>query len=162
MPPLCTVDLDALYRSSAMAATVNARQLKSTYSFVEPKTFVTARGPGNGVTGIVGEDGDEPETVLQAVRMDKLAKRRALSQRKTAFTSSRPTLTGIQHLFPSKSDAVLLKEAVDTRRGVQATGTFWACVRVCICVSVRVCLCGCVCAGVSVRVCLCVSVCVCA
>ena len=111
--------------------------------------------------------------MLQAVRMDKLAKRRALSQRKTAFTSSRPTLTGIQHLFPSKSDAVLLKEAVDTRRGVQATGTLTtarvcaraflcvcACVRVCVCLSLQVCLCGCVCSCVSVRVCVIVHVCV--
>jgi hypothetical protein len=52
-----------------------------------------------------------PDTVLEAVRQDKLAKKKALAAKKTFFTESRPTLTGIQHLFPSKSDAVLLKEA---------------------------------------------------
>jgi hypothetical protein len=37
------VDLDAMYHSSTMAVEINARQLRSNYSFVEPKTFVTAR-----------------------------------------------------------------------------------------------------------------------
>ena len=41
------VDLDALYLANTMAVTVNARQLKSSYAFVEPKEFSTARGHGN-------------------------------------------------------------------------------------------------------------------
>ncbi len=63
-----------------------------------------------------------PDTVLDSVRMDKLAKKKALAAKKTFFTKSRPTLTGIQHLFPSKSEAVLLKEAgVSASKGPTAT-----------------------------------------
>lgn len=63
-----------------------------------------------------------PDTVLESVRMDKLAKKKALAAKKTFFTESRPTLTGIQHLFPSKSEAVLLKEAgVSASKGPTAT-----------------------------------------
>ena len=54
--------------------------------------------------------------------MDKLAKKKALTSKKTAFTASRPTLGSIQHLFPAKSDAVLLKEAGVTQGGLTSTG----------------------------------------
>ena len=50
-------------------------------------------------------------SVLETVRMDKLAKKKARAGKRTYFSESRPTLTDIQHLFPSKSEAVLAKEA---------------------------------------------------
>ena len=43
------VDLDAMFKGGVMAVEVNARQLRSQYSFVEPKLFMTARGHGNGL-----------------------------------------------------------------------------------------------------------------
>jgi hypothetical protein len=188
------VDLDAMFKGGVMAVEVNARQLRSQYSFVEPKQFNTSRGHGNGLLGDgcvphalwrshCGECGEcwvwtsccavvgcfvsratsalqplvglfsftfvagSPDTVLESVRMDKLAKKKALAAKKTFFTESRPTLTGIQHLFPSKSEAVLLKEAgVSTSKGPTATcecpAFVFLCVRwraasccVCVCLS---------------------------
>ncbi len=86
-----------------------------------------------------------PDTVLESVRMDKLAKKKALAAKKTFFTESRPTLTGIQHLFPSKSEAVLLKEAgVSASKGPTATCECPAFVFLCVrwrAVSCCVCVC---------------------
>jgi hypothetical protein len=45
------VDLDAMFKGGVMAVEVNARQLRSQYSFVEPKQFNTSRGHGNGLLG---------------------------------------------------------------------------------------------------------------
>ena len=76
--------------------------------------------------------------------MDKLAKKKALAAKKTFFTESRPTLTGIQHLFPSKSEAVLLKEAgVSASKGPTATCECPAFAF--LCVGCALSLVGCVC-----------------
>jgi hypothetical protein len=48
--------------------------------------------------------------------MDRLARKNALASKRTYFSESRPTLTDIQHLFPTKSEEVLAKEA-GTRKG---------------------------------------------
>jgi hypothetical protein len=79
------VDLDAMFRTSEMSVLIQASQMRSEYKFVEARDFRTTRDPA-------------APTVLEGVR-----KSRAAPPKDTSFTASRPMLTGIQHLFPSKS-----------------------------------------------------------
>ena len=85
-----SIDLDSMYNTSDMRTIVAARQMRSEYHFVDPKEFTTSRASGS---------------VLEATRSAKAGVKaaKAAAAKKTTFATSRPLLTGVQHLFPSES-----------------------------------------------------------
>lgn len=85
--PSQAVDLDAMYTQSNMSTVVNAMAMRSEYSFVDPSDFVTSRAVSNA------------NPLLESVR----GKKAQAAAWKTGFSTSRPLLQGVQHLFPSPS-----------------------------------------------------------